>query len=72
MIRRVEIMLSESDADMLRQAASDAGCTMSALLRHLLRQHVGMPDDLAAAMLPDGQRKSRRRRPQAPDAPQAL
>lgn len=68
MIRRVEIMLSESDADMLRQAASDAGCTMSALLRHLLRQHAGMPDDLAAAMLPDGQRKSRRRRPQAPDA----
>ena len=69
---RLEVLLNADDADLLRQAASDAGCTMSALLRHLLRQHAGMPDDLAAAMLPDGQRKSRRRRPQAPDAPQAL
>ena len=65
---RLEVLLSASDADLLRQAASEAGCTMSALLRHLLRQHAGLPDDLAVAMLPDGQRKSRRRRPQAPDA----
>jgi hypothetical protein len=70
MIRRVEIMMSESDADLLRQAASESGCTMSALLRHLLRQHLGLPDDLGKAMLPDGQRK--RRRPQAPQAPDAL
>jgi hypothetical protein len=60
---RLEVLLNADDADLLRQAASDANCTMSALLRHLLRQHAGVPDDLAAAMLPDGQRKSRRRPP---------
>ena len=69
MTTRVTLRLGDADMALLTQACAAANCTPSALLRHLLRQHAGLQDDLADARLPNGQRRAtdrrtgRRRRP---------
>ena len=64
---RITLRLGAADAAALDQLAAERNATPSAILRSLLRQAAGLPDDPSAARLPNGQRRPRRprRRPQA-------
>lgn len=60
---RVTLRLSAADAEALDRLASARNTTHSALLRTLIRAAAGLDDNPAAARLPNGQRRGRRRRP---------
>ena len=56
------LRLAPDDAAALEALAADGKTTPSAVLRSLLRQAAGLPDDPSAARLPNGQRRPRRPR----------
>ena len=62
---RVTLRLERDDAAVLDRLAAERNTTRSALLRTLIRAAAGLADNTAAARLPNGQRRARRRRPRA-------